>query len=90
MAVQNSLDSLKGDVDAVIRACGRVRNPVVLVGHSYGGTVITAAGNDRRVAALVYIAALAPDESETSQSHQTSSRKRRSSSTSKSPTGASG
>jgi pimeloyl-ACP methyl ester carboxylesterase len=68
IAVQNSLDTLKGDVDAVIRALGRVRSPVILVGHSYGGTVITAAGNDPRVAGLVYIAALAPDETETSQS----------------------
>jgi pimeloyl-ACP methyl ester carboxylesterase len=70
VAAQNSLDTLKGDVDTVTRAFGRVRSPVVLVGHSYGGTVITAAGNDPRVAALVYIAALAPDESETSQSQQ--------------------
>jgi pimeloyl-ACP methyl ester carboxylesterase len=70
VTAQNSLDSLKGDVDAVTRAFGRVHSPVVLVGHSYGGTVITAAGNDPRVAALVYIAALAPDESETSQSLQ--------------------
>jgi pimeloyl-ACP methyl ester carboxylesterase len=70
MAVQNSLDSLKGDVDAVNRVLGRVRSPVILVGHSYGGTVITAAGNDPRVAGLVYIAALAPDEDETSQTQQ--------------------
>ena len=70
IAAQNSLDSLKGDVDAVTRALGRVRSPAILVGHSYGGTVITSAGNDARVAALVYIAALAPDESETSQSQQ--------------------
>jgi pimeloyl-ACP methyl ester carboxylesterase len=70
MSVQNSLDSLKGDVDAVIRAFGRVSSPVILVGHSYGGTVITAAGNDSRVAGLVYIAALAPDETETSQTQQ--------------------
>jgi pimeloyl-ACP methyl ester carboxylesterase len=70
IAAQNSLDSLKGDVDAVIRALGRVSSPAVLVGHSYGGTVITAAGNDKRVAALVYICALAPDADETSQSLQ--------------------
>jgi pimeloyl-ACP methyl ester carboxylesterase len=68
ISTQNSLDSLKGDVEAVKRALGRVKSPAVLVGHSYGGTVITAAGNDDRVAALVYIAALAPDEDETSQS----------------------
>jgi pimeloyl-ACP methyl ester carboxylesterase len=43
---------------------------VVLVGHSYGGTLITHAGTDNRVAALVYIAALAPDADETSQSQQ--------------------
>ncbi len=70
VAAQNSLDTLKGDVAAVARALGRVRSPAVLVGHSYGGTVITAAGTDDRVAGLVYIAALAPDENETSQSQQ--------------------
>ena len=70
VATQNSLDTLKGDVAAVARALGRVRSPAVLVGHSYGGTVITAAGTDDRVAGLVYIAALAPDEDETSQSQQ--------------------
>ena len=68
MSTQNSLDSLKGDVDAVTRVLGRVSSPAILVGHSYGGTVITAAGNDDRVAGLVYIAALAPDDDETSQS----------------------
>src|SRR6266481_1346176 len=70
VAAQNSLDTLKGDVAAVTRALGRVRSPAILVGHSYGGTVITAAGTDDRVAGLVYIAALAPDEDETSQSQQ--------------------
>jgi pimeloyl-ACP methyl ester carboxylesterase len=70
IAAQNSLDTLKGDVAAVIRALGRVRSPAILVGHSYGGTVITAAGTDDRVAGLVYIAALAPDANETSQSQQ--------------------
>jgi pimeloyl-ACP methyl ester carboxylesterase len=70
VAAQNSLDTLKGDVAAVIRALGRVRSPAILVGHSYGGTVITAAGTDERVAGLVYIAALAPDANETSQSQQ--------------------
>ena len=67
---QHGLDSLKSDVDCVNRCFGRVSGPVVLVGHSYGGTLITHAGTDDRVAALVYIAALAPDESETSQSQQ--------------------
>jgi pimeloyl-ACP methyl ester carboxylesterase len=70
ISAQNSLDTLKSDVAAVLRALGRVHSPAILVGHSYGGTVITAAGADRRVAGLVYIAALAPDESETSQSQQ--------------------
>ncbi|HEY1919105.1 MAG TPA: alpha/beta hydrolase [Streptosporangiaceae bacterium] len=70
LASQHSLDSLEGDVATVIRAIGRVSGPVLLVGHSYGGTVITAAGADDRVAGLVYIAALAPDETETSQSQQ--------------------
>src|SRR5499425_1418793 len=65
---QHGLDSLKGDVEAVTRCFGRVSGPVVLVGHSYGGTLITHAGMDDRVGALVYIAALAPDETETSQS----------------------
>jgi len=68
MCSQHGLDSLKGDVDCVTRCFGRVSGPVVLVGHSYGGTLITHAGTDDRVAALVYIAALAPDETETSQS----------------------
>src|SRR6266853_1006483 len=67
---QHGLDSLKGDVECVTRCFGRVGGPIVLVGHSYGGTLITHAGMDPRVAALVYIAALAPDETETSQSEQ--------------------
>ncbi len=70
IATQNSLDSLEGDVAAVHSALGRVNHPAILVGHSYGGTVITAAGADDRVAGLVYIAALAPDDDETSQSQQ--------------------
>src|SRR6478752_5225359 len=70
VSAQNSLDTLAGDVAAVTRALGRVSSPAILVGHSYGGTVITAAGTDDRVAGLVYIAALAPDAGETSQSLQ--------------------
>jgi pimeloyl-ACP methyl ester carboxylesterase len=70
VSAQNSLDTLEGDVATVTRALGRVSSPAVLVGHSYGGTVITAAGTDDRVAGLVYIAALAPDAGETSQSLQ--------------------
>ena len=52
------------------RALGRVSSPAILVGHSYGGTIITAAGTDDRVVGLVYICALAPDADETSQSQQ--------------------
>jgi pimeloyl-ACP methyl ester carboxylesterase len=70
IAAQYGLDTPEGDVAAVKRALGRVNNPAILVGHSYGGSVITAAGTDDRVAGLVYIAALAPDADETSQSQQ--------------------
>jgi pimeloyl-ACP methyl ester carboxylesterase len=70
VSAQNSLDSLEGDVAAVRRALGRVSSPAVLVGHSQGGTIITHAGTDDRVAGLVYIAALAPDEGETASSLQ--------------------
>jgi pimeloyl-ACP methyl ester carboxylesterase len=70
IASQHSLDSLEGDVATATRTMGRVTGPVLLVGHSYGGTVITAASTDDRVAGLVYISALAPDETETSQSQQ--------------------
>src|SRR6266403_1918015 len=69
-APQFGLDTVAGDVDAVKRALGRVRSPIILVGHSYGGTLVTAAGVDDRVAGLVYIAGLAPDADETSQSLQ--------------------
>src|SRR6476469_524829 len=67
IAAQYGLDTPEGDVAAVIRTLGRVDSPAILVGHSYGGTVITAAGTDDRVAGLVYIAALAPDADDTSQ-----------------------
>src|SRR5438128_12234921 len=70
MSTQHSLDTLAGDVATVKRTLARVESPAILVGHSYGGTLITAAGTDDRVAGLVYIAALAPDESETAQSLQ--------------------
>ena len=70
VSAQNSLDSLEGDVAAVRRALGRVSSPAVLVGHSQGGTIITHAGTDDRVAGLVYICALAPDEDETASSLQ--------------------
>ena len=65
MAAQYGLDTLAGDVAAVKRTLGRVSSPAILVGHSYGGAVITAAGADDRVAGLVYIAAVAPDAGET-------------------------
>ena len=70
IAAQYGLDTLAGDVAAVKGAIGRVSGPVILVGHSYGGTLITAAGTDAQVAGLVYIAALAPDADETSQTQQ--------------------
>jgi pimeloyl-ACP methyl ester carboxylesterase len=70
MAAQYGLDTPEGDVDTVKRTLARVSSPAVLVGHSYGGSVITAAGTDERVAGLIYIAALAPDADETSQSQQ--------------------
>jgi pimeloyl-ACP methyl ester carboxylesterase len=62
--VQNPTLSLQGDSDATKRIIDAEGEPVVLVGHSYGGAVITEAGNDPNVAALVYIAAFAPDKGE--------------------------
>ena len=62
--VQNPTLSLEGDVDATRRIIDAQSEPVILVGHSYGGAVITEAGNDPNVAALVYIAAFAPDKGE--------------------------
>jgi len=67
---QYGLESLEGDVATTIRALRRVTGPSILVGHSYGGSVITVAGTDSRVAGLVYLAALAPDVGETSQTQQ--------------------
>jgi pimeloyl-ACP methyl ester carboxylesterase len=61
MAAQYGLDTAEGDVATVIHTMNRLQGPVILVGHSYGGSVITAAGMDPRVVGLVYIAALAPD-----------------------------
>jgi pimeloyl-ACP methyl ester carboxylesterase len=62
--VQNPTESLKGDVDAVKQVLDDIDGQAVLVGHSYGGVVITEAGNDPRVDGLVYIAAFAPDAGE--------------------------
>ena len=70
IASQHGLDSHASDVDCVKRTLGRVSNPAILVGHSYGGSVITAAGTDPRVAPLGYGAAFAPDADETTQSLQ--------------------
>jgi pimeloyl-ACP methyl ester carboxylesterase len=67
IAVQYSLESFLDDVAMIRRTIGRVSNPVLLVGHSYGGATITAAGVDDRVAGLVYIGAVAPDVGETVQ-----------------------
>ncbi|VVE77547.1 alpha/beta fold hydrolase [Pandoraea sputorum] len=60
-AVQNPLDSLSGDVAAATRAIDNQPGKVVLVGHSWGGAVITEAGKDDKVASLVYVSAFAPD-----------------------------
>ncbi len=62
--VQNPLITLSGDVAAARRAIAGMNGDVILVGHSYGGAVITEAGNDPKVVALVYVAAFAPDKGE--------------------------
>src|SRR5881397_914656 len=62
--VQNPTISLADDVAATKRAIAAQNGPVILVGHSYGGAVITEAGNDPKVAGLVYITAFAPDRGE--------------------------
>ena len=63
--VQQPLTSLVDDVAATARVLDQLSGPVVLVGHSYGGTVITVAGADPKVKALVYVDALHPDVGET-------------------------
>lgn len=63
--VQNPLTSLADDVAATKRALERQDGPVILVGHSWGGTVITEAGVDDKVKGLVYVSALSPDTGET-------------------------
>ena len=62
--VQNPTFSLADDVAVTKRAIAAQNGPVILVGHSYGGVVITEAGNDPKVEGLVYIAAFAPDKGE--------------------------
>src|SRR2546426_10840552 len=62
--VQNPTISLAGDVAVTKRVIAAQNGPVILVGHSYGGAVITEAGNDPKVVGLVYITAFAPDKGE--------------------------
>jgi pimeloyl-ACP methyl ester carboxylesterase len=62
--VQNPTTTLADDVAATRQIIAQAKGPVVLVGHSYGGVVITEAGNDPKVSKLVYIAAFAPDQGE--------------------------
>jgi pimeloyl-ACP methyl ester carboxylesterase len=62
---QNPLSSIVDDVASTNRTINAQDGPVLLVGHSYGGAVITEAGNNPKVAGLVYVAAFAPDEGET-------------------------
>jgi pimeloyl-ACP methyl ester carboxylesterase len=64
-AVQNPLSSLAGDVAATKRAIALQDGPVILVGHSWAGMVISEAGNDPKVVGLVYISALVPDAGQT-------------------------
>jgi len=64
VAVQNALTSLADDVAATKRIIALQDGPVILVGHSYAGVVITEAGNDPKVVGLVYVAAFAPREGE--------------------------
>src|SRR5215467_2967422 len=64
VAVQNPLTSLADDVAATKRAIALQDGPVLLVGHSYGGAVITEAGNDPKVVGLLYVAAFAPSDGE--------------------------
>ena len=62
IAVQNPLTSFADDVAATRRAIALMDGPVLLAGHSYGGMVISEAGKDPKVARLLYVAALAPEE----------------------------
>ena len=62
--VQNPTTSLADDVAVTRLAIAQAQGPVVLVGHSYGGAVITEAGTDPKVAGLVYVTAFAPDKGE--------------------------
>ena len=64
IVVQNPTISLANDVDVTKRAIATAKGDVVLVGHSYGGVVVSEAGNDPKVIALVYVTAFAPDKGE--------------------------
>jgi len=64
-AVQNPLSSLAADVEATKRVIAAQDGPVLLVGHSWGGMVVSEAGNDPKVAGLVYIAAIVPEDGQT-------------------------
>lgn len=66
--VQNPTKSLTDDVATTLAAIAQAKGPVVLVGHSYGGVVVTEAGTDPKVAGLVYISAFAPDKGESVES----------------------
>jgi pimeloyl-ACP methyl ester carboxylesterase len=68
IAVQNPLTSLSDDVAFVERIISEVKGNVILVGHSWGGVVITQAGNNEKVRSLVYVAAYAPDEGQSIES----------------------
>lgn len=77
--VQNPLTSLADDVAATRRVLDRQNGPTILVGHSWGGTVITEAGVHPNVTGLVYVSALSPDASETLRSNMPGSPHRRNS-----------
>ncbi len=70
ISTQNHLNTVADDASAVSTSLNRATGRAILVGHSYGGSVITAAGIDPRVSALVYICALAPEDGEPSQLDQ--------------------
>ena len=67
IAVQNPLTSLQEDVAFTQRAIEEAQGEITLVGHSWGGMVISAAGNNEKVKSLVYVSAIAPSENETIQ-----------------------
>jgi pimeloyl-ACP methyl ester carboxylesterase len=77
--VQNPLTSLDADVAATTRVLVRQDGPTILVGHSYGGTVITQAGLHPKVAGLVYVAAFAPEIGQSTMTNMPKCRRRRTS-----------